>query len=112
MAAELEKLRKDTAELSKQFRNSGQPELADLLELDARGFRMKAKMAESRGIKTFAPATVVESPVQPEAPINPVRFTEQEREALINDGAVLYLPTGQTIKDQIAAGRKFWHLLN
>lgn len=37
-------------------------------------------------------------------------FTEQEREILLADGAVLYLPTGKTINDQRAAGREFWYV--
>lgn len=63
-------------------------------------------------LRVRLPRVTQEDPArpQPETPTNPVTFTEQERETLVADGAVLYLPTGETIKDQRAAGRKFWHV--
>ena len=42
--------------------------------------------------------------------VDPIKFTDQERRVLIGDGAVLYLPTGETIKGQREAGRPFWNI--
>lgn len=40
----------------------------------------------------------------------PQTFTDKERKALIDDEAVIYLPTGETIKGQKSAGRPFWYI--
>jgi len=55
-------------------------------------------------------AQVQELTAQPEVLGEAIRFTDEEREALIGDGAVLYLPTGETIKAQKAARRPFWYI--
>ncbi|MDO8429070.1 MAG: hypothetical protein Q7S88_00385 [Candidatus Daviesbacteria bacterium] len=50
---------------------------------------------------------------QPETPTTEtVTFIDQEREALLGDGAVLYLPAGETIRGQIEAGREFGYVFN
>ena len=54
MATELEKLRKDSEDLSKKFKDAGQGDLAALLDVDAQGFDAKAKIARARGVLTFA----------------------------------------------------------
>ncbi len=52
------------------------------------------------------------TPLQHETPVVVETFTDQEREALINDGAVLYLPSGETIRGQREAGRQFGYVFN
>lgn len=111
MGAELEQLRKDTKILAKKFKDAGQDDLAALLDVDAQGFSAKAKIAFARGLKTFNPAVNTKTLPQPEVVVaEPLTFTDQERETLVNDGAVLYLPTGETIKGQREAGRPFWYV--
>lgn len=39
-------------------------------------------------------------------------FTDEERKVLLDDGAVIYLPTGETIRAQKAASRPFWYIVN
>lgn len=56
MAAELEKLRQNVEMLSRQFRNAGQIDLADLLNADAEGFGAKARIVRALGFESFVPA--------------------------------------------------------
>lgn len=68
MAAELEQLRKDVRVLSRKFKDAGQNDLAALLDIDAQGFGAKAKIAQARGVLTFAsPADKIADPT----PISP-----------------------------------------
>ena len=47
---------------------------------------------------------------QPEVFGKALTFTDETRRALLNDGAVIYLPTGETIKSQRDAKRPFAYL--
>lgn len=49
---------------------------------------------------------------QSEVSCKAIAFTDEEKEALKNDGAVIYLPTGETIKSQKDNGRSFWYIAN
>ncbi len=50
-----------------------------------------------------------ESPLQtPEIQVEAKRFTDEQKEALVKEGYVIYELTGQSIKSQKEQGRKFW----
>lgn len=46
----------------------------------------------------------------PEQLLSPVRFSNEEIDVLINDGAVIYLPQGETIRGQREEWRPFWYV--
>ena len=46
----------------------------------------------------------------PEVPGKILTFTDKERKALTDDGAVIYLPKGETIRGQKSARRTFWYI--
>lgn len=59
--------------------------------------------------KRFAQAQEITT-TQPEIPGKAITFTDEERRALVDDGAVLYLPTGETIRGQKNDRRPFWYV--
>ncbi len=80
----------------------------------ATGINLVAKFVDSlekEGIlpKRFARSVAV-SASQPEVIGEAIKFTDEERKALVDDGAVIYLPTGETIKAQKSARRPFWYI--
>lgn len=46
----------------------------------------------------------------PEQLSEPLTWSDEEKEVLIKDGAVLYLPTGETINGQKQNNRPFWYV--
>lgn len=68
MAAELERLRQDVRALAKKFKDAGQTDLAELLDVDARGFGTKAKIARDRGVLTFVLPTGKTAVLTPKSP--------------------------------------------
>lgn len=100
MAAELEKLSSEASQLAKQFKRAGQPGLANILDADAHGFRAKANIAKSLGIPSFASNDTGSKPTVPEKPIEIQRFNDEEKQALIGDGAIVYELVGETINSQ------------
>ena len=63
--------------------------------------------------KRFAkPVEVLSSQPESVEITEPLTFSNQEREVLLGDGAVLYLLTGETIRDQQQAGRPFWYVVD
>lgn len=46
----------------------------------------------------------------PEQLSEPITWSDEEREVLVKDGAVLYLPTGETINAQKQNNRPFWYV--
>lgn len=55
MSVDLERLKRETSDLAKQFRRANQNDLADSLDINARDFGVKAKIAAGRGLETFTP---------------------------------------------------------
>lgn len=62
--------------------------------------------------KRFTKPVVDDLSVQPDVSGEAVTFTDEERKALLDDGALLYLPTGETIRSQKSAKRPFWYITN
>lgn len=69
-----------------------------------------ASSLEQQGLlpKRFAQAQDLTT--QPEVLGEAIRFTDEERAVLTGDGAVIYLPTGETIQVQRAARKPFWYV--
>lgn len=59
--------------------------------------------------KRFAQAQKI-TPSQSEVSGEVMKFTDKERKILIDDGAVIYLPTGETIRGQKSTKRPFWSI--
>lgn len=79
----------------------------------SQGIALMGNLADSLQKQGLLPkrfAQALEISAQPEVVAEAIRFTDEEREALVGDGAVLYLPTGETIQAQRAARRPFWYV--
>lgn len=93
--------------IERELRRAGEGNLAQIIA----GVR-KEFQARGHGKDIALPGTQIEAitMVQREVLGEAIRFTDEERAALIGDGALLYLPTGETIKAQKAARRPFWYV--
>lgn len=113
MSAQLEKLRSEVQALAKQFKEAGQPDLANLLEVDARSFAAKAEIAKIRGLITLereqAPKVNLRQQMYDLLP-RLVEPTETEKEALRAKRGLVFLPmTAQSYAQVIAGDEKhFW----
>ncbi|MDO8618888.1 MAG: hypothetical protein Q7R49_02975 [Candidatus Daviesbacteria bacterium] len=93
--------------IERELKRAGEGNLAQIVAVVRKEFQ-----ARGHGKDIPLPGTQIEvaTMVQPEVLGEPLRFTDEERKALVDDGAVLYLPTGETIKAQQSAKRPFWYI--
>lgn len=81
----------------------------------SQGIALMGSLADSLRKQGLLPkrfAQVQGVTTRPEVYGEAVGFTDEERKALIADGAVIYLPTGETIRAQESAGRPFGYVVD
>lgn len=93
--------------IERELKRAGEGNLAQIIA----GVR-KEFQARGHGKDIALPGTQIEAitMVQREVLGEAIRFTDEEKKALVDDGAVLYLPIGETIQAQKAAKRPLWYV--